>query len=761
MTAALASRAAIEVFLNHQTFYRSGSPVNKLGIVAIQSLPLALLLCGSTPLIAAEGDAFKDNALEEITVTAQRRSENLQTVPISITALSEADLTRNGIHDLGSLAHQVPGLTFAPFSPGQNIISLRGVSSNDDGPGTDNSVALFVDDVYLGRVSNSNPTMFDIDRVEVLRGPQGTLYGKNAIGGAITEYTTRPDTDSLNVKASADYGNFNRRDLSVLVTGPISSDWAGKLVVASRNQDGSVNNVLLHTKEKNDDDQAVRGQLLRTGESSELLLSGDFEQLHDEDMARIPLGPVTDKLPVNFVAEYQAVCGNNYLTCATNPGNGYADRDSGGVSAKFTDHVTASSDFISITAVRRNYDQSSMDSLGAPFPGLGAVMSYVDDQTNQYSEELRWLSSFSDSIKYVAGLSAMREDTDRLRSPILPNLSPLIADSDSYRGINRTLSYAGFAEADWHFADPWTLTVGGRYSYDHKHIDNDSVHGIDGVLDVIPNTFSNEREASWGKFTPKVAIAYQPTKEWNLYATAVEGFKSGGFAASPVSVQDTNPLLPEQALNLEGGAKFEVSTFRANLAVFRTEYKDLQIQAYGPPTTCIPSPTVSCAGQFETFNVPGAYAKGAELEVSWLPFRGLTLNASYGYLDARFKGAVFPNADYPVQSGQDLMRSPRQKENVEAIYQWPAFGGQFALSGDYSFTASERGELEPYAIQPKYDLVDGRLVWSSPEHWDISLWGKNLTDEAWVAHLYTIGSEVFGVFGSPRTYGVTVNWHLK
>jgi iron complex outermembrane receptor protein len=735
--------------------------MKKLDIIAVQSLPLALLICVTTPLLAAEGESSNVISLEEITVTAQRRSENLQSVPIAITALTAADITRQGVHDLGSLATQVPGLTFAPFAPSQNIISLRGVSSNDDGPGTDNSVAVFVDDVYMGRVSNINPTMFDVDRVEVLRGPQGTLYGKNTIGGAISVVTSRPDTDSLNVKVSADYGNFNRHDFSALVTGPISSGWAGKLAVVTRDADGSVNNVVLHTKEKNDDDRAVRGQLLRTGDSSTLLLSADFERLHDEDMARIPLGPVTTNLPVNFVAEYQALCGNNYLTCATNPGDGFAYRDSGGVSAKYTDHVTSSSDFISITAVRRNYDSSSMDSLGAPWAGLGALMNYVDDATNQYSEELRWVSSFN-RLQYVAGLWAMREDTDRLRVFILPSLSPLFADNDSYRGINRTLSYAGFGQADWHFADQWTLTFGGRYSYDHKHIDNNSVHGPDGVLGIIPVTFSNEREASWSKFTPKISISYQPTTALNLYATAVEGFKSGGFAASPVSIADTNPLLPEQAINIEGGAKLEISSrFRANLAIFDTNYKNLQIQSFGPPANCVPGPGVSCAGQFETFNAPGAYAKGAELEVSWLPINGLTLNASFGYLDARFKGVVLPNADFPNQSGQDMIRSPRQKENVEAIYQWSGFGGQFAASGDYSFTASQRGELEPYAVQPKYDLVNGRLSWSSPQHWDIALWGKNLADKAWVSHVYTIGGEVFGVFGDPRTYGVTVNWHLK
>jgi iron complex outermembrane recepter protein len=166
-------------------------PARPLGAVLVCSWILMGLNCAAAPLRAAETNSTDSNVLEEITVTAQRRSESLQTVPIAITAVTAAEMERNGIHELGTLAGRVPGLTFSPFAPGQNIVALRGVSSNDDGAGTDNSVAVFADDVYLGRVSNINPEMYDVDRVEVLRGPQGTLYGKNTIGGAINSFEMR------------------------------------------------------------------------------------------------------------------------------------------------------------------------------------------------------------------------------------------------------------------------------------------------------------------------------------------------------------------------------------------------------------------------------------------------------------------------------------------------------------------------------------------------------------------------------------------
>ena len=728
------------------------------------------LVCAAAPLLAAEAGSTEGTTLEEITVTAQRRSESLQTVPIAITAVTATDMERNGIHSLGTLAGQVPGLTFSPFAPGQNIVSLRGVSSNDDGAGTDNSVAVFVDDVYLGRVSNINPEMYDVDRVEVLRGPQGTLYGKNTIGGAINIISSRPDTSALDIKASADVGNYDRHNFSALITGPIAGDWAGKLTVSTRAADGWVNNVVLHTKEKNDDSQSVRGQLLRVGDSSELLLSADYQQLRVEDMARVPLSHMTNNLPFNAMAFYQSLCGTNNPTCATNPGDGYARQFAYGTSAKFTQHVSSTSDLISITAYRRSYNQGSMDSLGAVLP----LENNVWDDTSQYSEELRWVSSPSDRLKYVGGLWFMREDTNRLRLFYLPSVDPIPDDSDRYRGIDRTTSEAAFGQVDWQFADLWTLTVGGRYSHDFKHIDNDAVHGVAGILYIIPNTFANEREAGWGKFTPKVSLRYAPTSAVDLYATVSQGFKSGGFAASPTSVADTNPLKPEEATNVEFGVKTEFSKrLRANLAVFDTHYKDLQIQAFGPPAGCVPTPTVPCFGQFETFNAGGAWARGAELEFTWLPVDHLTVSATYGYLDAKFTSVYLPNAsvyttvtgqviDLRNQSGQDMFRAPRNKTSLELRYEIPlGADGVLETSANYDYTSNQRGELEPYAIQPAVGLFNGSLAWVSPDgHYQVSLWGKNLANRPWIAHVYTIANEVFGVYGDPRMYGLRLDWHL-
>ena len=227
--------------------------------------------------------------LEEVVVTAERRAENLQEVPNAITALSADTVERSDIHDLTDIATRIPGLTFSPFSPGPNIVALRGASSNNDGAGTDNSVAVFVDDVYLGRVSNINPEMFDIERVEVLRGPQGTLYGKNTIGGAINVVSTRPNTEEFEGKIRVNLGNYQRRDIAGLISGPLGEGWAGKASFSYRNREGWVNNVFLNKKQKDDNVQAFRGQLLYSADDFEAMFSADFNRLDIEDMARTPI----------------------------------------------------------------------------------------------------------------------------------------------------------------------------------------------------------------------------------------------------------------------------------------------------------------------------------------------------------------------------------------------------------------------------------------------------------------------------------------
>jgi iron complex outermembrane receptor protein len=373
----------------------------------------ALGVGGTTIAAAAPQNTAPAAALDEIVVTAQFKRENLQTVPLAITAIQGSAIAKAGITDMSGIAQRVPGLTFSPFSPGQNIISLRGISSNDDGAGTDNSVAVFVDGVYMGRVSNVNPDIFDLEDVEVLRGPQGTLRGKNTIGGAILYRTRKPDHDEFEGKVSATYGRFNDREVSGYITGPVTDHWAVKVAGSLRARDGWVHNVLLNTTEKNDDTKSVRGQASYESDRLSALFSADYSKLDVDDMGRIPLAASPDAHGLDFaVSQYQSYCGTSVNpSCATNPVKGYTKREAYGGSAQFDLNLDFAK-LTSITAYRKSKADWLMDSTGAPGLPIGDL---INDVTKQFTQETR-LAGGSGPISYIAGLWYSNEKTNRLEA---------------------------------------------------------------------------------------------------------------------------------------------------------------------------------------------------------------------------------------------------------------------------------------------------------------------------------------------------------
>ena len=735
----------------------TGTGVGKSAVAAATVLAVAVLLCG--PVQARE--------LEEVVVTAERRAENLQEVPNAITALSETTIEQADIHDLTDIATRIPGLTFSPFSPGQNIVALRGASSNDDGAGTDNSVSVFVDDVYLGRVSNINPEMFDIERIEVLRGPQGTLYGKNTIGGAINVVSTRPNIGALEGKVRVNVGNYARRDVSGLLSGPIGEGWAAKASFSYRKRDGWVDNVYLDKKQKDDDVLALRGQLLYAGDSVEALFSADFNRLDIEDMARTPIATGEPGDPAfwaaNVPGSYADRCSGRGAGCSAGPIDGYAEREAWGVSMKLN-WRPAAGELISITAYRENEADWNMDSTGTPVSPLPPLFNQINDDifdsTEQFTQELRWVSGLGETVDYIAGLWFLTEKTDRTEcfdNDVLPSDCTPTADdgaTDWYRQVNETTSYAGFGQVDWRFAEGWELTLGGRYSYDRKEIDNDAIAG-DFV--VINQTFSNSVSENWSAFTPKIALAYLPGENATIYGAVSWGFKSGGFAAAPQGIEFTEPLDQEEALNYEVGIKADLGgSFRLNAAVFYTEYQDLQIQTFGPLTAA------AAFGTFQTFNAGDAEIFGAELEATWIVTDRLTLSGFYAYQDSEFGDTDIPGTAFPDQSGQDLIRAPEHKFSLNADYIQPlANGSELAVTLSWRYTDDQRGELEPWAVQPEFDLFDARVSWtSSNEALEVAVWGRNLADEEYLSHLYTIASSVVAVHGDPRMYGATATYRF-
>ena len=694
--------------------------------------------------------------LEEIVVTAERRAESLQEVPAAVTVLNRVLVEHNDIHDLTDIATRIPGLTFSPFSPGQNIVALRGASSNDDGAGTDNSVAAFVDDVYLGRVSNINPELFDIERIEVLRGPQGTLYGKNTIGGAINVISTRPNLDNYEGKVRLSLGNFDRFDIAGLLSGPIAARWAGKLSVSGRSRDGWVENRALDKALKDDKVLALRGQLLHSRADFEALLSADLNDLAIEDMARIPVRTGHPQDPSIWTGgSYAELCGGQDPDCSANPVDGYAKRTAWGLSAKLIWDLDIG-ELTSITAWRENEADWQMDSTGT---SLLPLIDDIFDQTEQFTQEIRWVSNIGQDIDYVAGLWYLSEETDRTECFDLSLDSDCTTAADGgltdwYRQVNATESYAAFAQIDWLLSENWTLALGGRYTYERKEIDNQAVAG---QFVIINQTFSSSESENWEAFTPRASLTYKASDTASAYATIATGFKSGGFPAAPQGIEFTLPLEQEEAINYEVGFKSDLGgVIRINAAAFYTDYQDLQMQTFGPLTPA------AAFGTFQTFNAGDAEIMGLEVEATWLVSANLVLSGFYGWQSSEFGDTDIPGTAFPDQSGQDLIRAPENKFNLNADYNLPLAGGsELTMTASWRYTDDQRGELEPWAIQPEFDVLDLRIGWTSANQaLEVALWVRNLSEEYYISHLYTIASSVVAVYGDPRMYGLSLTYRF-
>ncbi|WP_321396022.1 TonB-dependent receptor [Emcibacter sp.] len=748
----------------------------------LQTTALTALVFGATvttPSLAEEETMM----LEEITVTAQRRSENLQAVPVAVTALSASAIEKADIHTADDIATRIPSMTFSPFAPGQSVVSLRGISSNDDGAGTENSVAVFMDDVYLGRISNMAFELFDVERIEVLRGPQGTLYGKNAIGGAINVVSTKPGQD-FRAKVKATVGNYDRQDFQGVVSGPLSDSLAAKVSFSSRQRDGWVENIITGNKLKDENVQSVRGQLLWTGENTEITLSADTMDMDQADMGRIP---TRSNPPLPGIYEEHIAAGGDYKH-STNPQDGYAKKSANGVSMKIEHDFGDAGTLTSVSAYRDSANDWEMDSTGSPAPGDN-IVDEIHDYTKQYSQEFRFAGTINDNMDYVAGLFYMNENTDRQETFRLvfnedDRLPSLSADDGedwvgSYRQDNTTDSFAAFAHVNYNVTDKLKLGVGVRYTYEEKTIDNwtESYGGpfsgfiitSDFGTDIDNKIGGVQASESWSDFSPKLTLDYQINDDTLVYASVSKGFKSGGFGAAPESIAAAQlPLQPEIAWNYEIGSKADLfdGTLRLNLAAYYTDYTDLQFQRFGRQLDG--AQPGQFFGVFRTRNAASAEIYGVEAEFTWVPVENLYISGNYSYMhtEAEFVFDAYyatPPATPDIQT-KPLTRAPEHRFYIAADYSHDvSWGGQMSYHIDYRYTGDQRGDVvSDLTMQPSWGVSDANVSWTSEdEQWEISLWGKNIFDEEYISHIYIVGPGDVAVYGDPVMYGASVTWRFN
>ena len=759
------------------------------------------LLAGLPGASLAEDASAGEPALEEIIVTAERRAENLQSVALAITAFSGEDLREQGIFDIKGITERTPGFSMGEFNPGQTQLYIRGIGSNEDGAAGDQSVVVFIDEVYIGRAAGQDIDLFDLERVEVLRGPQGTLFGRNVVGGAVNLVTKKPGEDQ-EITVEGTYGNYDTLTFRGLASGPIGDNLYGKISFSSRRRDGYLENHIgrfssiyeargVSPAQFGDDDvRKIDRDSFRVAlrylpsDSLEVNLTANYSTLSEDGAVRhyidgngLVVHPAHSTLIPNYDSDIHAVLTDDI---------GSFDLDVAGATLRFDWDLNESMTVTSLTAYRDVDSQNLEHGLGSPLfshvlHSSGVIPFSLDgnnnyiDNSKTFTQEFRLTSSGESRLQYVAGLYFLDEDVHRHETASVgikisdgmggffgPNANNSVGGDDQRA---KTTSYAVFGQFTFDLTDTLSIVAGGRYTWDDKEIDR--VGTPDGVL--VLSAFDVSADADWSEFTAKVGLNYQPTESLFLYANFSEGYKSGGFQGlAPRQLQAETPFDPEFATLYEVGAKTEWfdNRLRINVAGFFTDYKGLQVLQLLVPADAPPG----TPGQLFTQNAADAEVKGAELEFVLAATEGLTLQGSITFLDTEFidffapQGYTSPAGGAGGQSrvGNELRNAPDVAYNLLARYRHSLPGGgemTYQMDFRHKDRVNQDPDNLPFASIPAYDVADARIAWSnSTRTFEVAGWVSNLFDEKYFIHNFPGVGDGVATAGPPRMYGVTFTW---
>ncbi|MEQ8935427.1 MAG: TonB-dependent receptor, partial [Amphiplicatus sp.] len=560
----------------------------------LQATAMATLLSGAAYAqdeAAAEQQASRQG-LDTIVITARKVEENLQDVPIAVTALGGKELAESQITDLSQIAGRVPSFTYQSQNSLESEIFIRGVGSvRLNGATADASVGTFLDEVYIGRRGSATPPIFDLERLEVLRGPQGTLFGKNVVGGALSLITAKPQFE-FGGSGYVSYGNYNTIHGAGHVTGPITDDIAIRLAVYQNRHDGYAENIVRNEELEDLEAYAARLSLLwNINEAMTLNLTADASTEEGGGPSRHAVdnpfaagdGPVTP----NLISQDPRTNESPYEQYANKETIGFTARlewDLGPVTATY------------LGAYRKGDGDARWTQAGAGSPPslTSSTLTQSEFHTG-ITQELRIASAQDQRFRWLAGLYYLDDDTRRRSRntatsylPGGPGSTRDVLDGDNeyfQRGVSK--NYAVFGEVGFDFTEDLTLTVGGRYTIDRKTWDIEAREYSFGppgsILSTAPllGPFHVITDDRWSEFTPKATLDWRFGDGQLVYASVAKGFKGGGWqggAASAIAAE--TPYSPETAWTYEVGLKTDLldNTIRFNIAAFYTDFKDLQVE---------------------------------------------------------------------------------------------------------------------------------------------------------------------------------------
>jgi iron complex outermembrane recepter protein len=725
----------------------------------ITSTALAAALAATPAAAQEQGEgAAQDTA---IIVTAQRRAQTLREVPIAVSVFGSDFLEKSRTATITDLVAFTPGVSGTSVAQTTPRIAVRGISTEDFGVGSDPALGIYIDDVYLGRGVSSIADLFDIERVEIVKGPQGTLFGRNTTAGAVSITTARPASDFA-ASGELSYGRFNEVVARAVINLPLAEDWGLRIAGSSRTRDGFADNTL-GGQIGAINSQAARATLAHDGAATTMLASAEYRTTRNQP------GPYINPVLVG-TDPFGSIASN---LVAGQPGAPRDFIDAYRASLRIEHEFAGGITLTSITAYN-GFDNSYFEDTDAS--PLSLLEFGTDGAQDSYSQELR-LTGESGRIAWALGAIAAR---DIARSTQFARFSEedfcaILFEVDCSAAIglpgagevfersiaaSRNTSYGVFADITLKASERLDVIAGLRFSHDRKSFrvrlpGNDNLLGpviivppseaelaALGMLEADGTLRQTYRYSGW---QPRFAVHYRLTDQVSAYASVTRGYKAGGF----------NQLNPGPAFNPEGvwsyevGVKGDLPQHRVSfdLAAYRFDYSDLQA-------------LVDFAGSLITRNAGTASGKGVEASLAWRPASGLRINAGAAWQDIRYGEFVAgPGQDF---TGNRLVRAPEFTANLVADVDTPVSAGLRLLArGEFSYQSSQffRPSNDPFTRQGSFALVNGSVGFGFGEHLTLRAFAANLLDKRYLVDAAIMVPDLllYTQRGEPRTFGVQVS----
>lgn len=717
-----------------------------MGIIIKRILrPLFFYLASTFIVVTCSSMAWSQGAkisvIEEVVVTAQMRNESARSIPIAIGVYDKKIIDQVGAHSLADMEFAIPNINFGAGDRNtRGEIAIRGIGDYSRNIGTNARVAVYIDGVLTGRSSSFDQSLLDVAHVEVLRGPQGTLSGANAVAGAINIITQQPD-ENVTAELFTNTGNYDSNSLTGKVNLPLTEDLFSSLLIGTAQQDGYINNTTLNRDLQGVNRDVVKLKFRYLG-VEDLIVDLGFDYLSDEDKSTnaeaLSNGAFNGftLAPMAFVVAHNA--------------DEFEQRELKGVTLQAHYETPGHFRWTSITGIRANEFSELSEEDYSPFD---VATSLFDEKSDQYSQELRLVSPKSERVDYVIGAYFLEQDISTQRSAITGAMfRPAPNKSVHTPATSEVKSISLYLHGNYHLTRQLSFTAGLRYMEETKNIDYSSID----TTGLFINAGHIDDKKTFNEALPKFGVNLQLTSDTLLYTSIARGYKSGGWNADFITTLENFQFDPEYAINYEVGAKslFFDKRLTVNLAGFITKFDDFQVFQFVPTQSSGTVLSLTNAGKVTT--------QGLELDINALLTDNLSISFNTAFTQAKFdefKNGGGIGVDY---DNNYLPYAPEHAYFVAIDYSRPLFRQtgiyghiDHGYTGDY-FSNPNNNQMNSI---PHYFVTNARLGINIDTQWDISLWIKNIMDETNLRQRSVSFLGVpRGMYNPPRTYGLAINY---